>query len=525
MASFANNINTIEGGTHLSGFKSALTRTINNYCKNKNLLKEDEPPLQGEDVREGLTAVISVKLPNPQFEGQTKTKLGNSEISGLVESIVNDSLSAFFEENPSVANKIAEKAILASRAREAARKARELTRRKGALETADLPGKLADCSEKDPRLCELYIVEGDSAGGSAKQARDRRYQAILPLKGKILNVEKARVDKILSNEEIRMIVSAIGAGVGEEFDLTKIRYHKIILMADADVDGSHIRTLLLTFFYRQMRPLIETGHVFIAQPPLYKIKRGKREEYIQTEAEMNALLLDLGSEGLSLMSNTKEKKEFTPGQFRNLLNILVELERYENLFKKKGIDFVKYLHLQDKKKRFPLYYLREDNKEIFFYDDEELSQYTQKWENEQELSLETTELFEAKDIEALSQSLEKMGLAISDYATDNNQGKPLFKLKEDNKQIEIYSLKELLEYVKKNAKEGLVIQRYKGLGEMNPEQLWETTMDAERRTLTQVTLEDAVEADEIFTVLMGDQVEPRRKFIADHAHEIRYLDI
>ncbi|MCM8783848.1 MAG: DNA topoisomerase (ATP-hydrolyzing) subunit B [Candidatus Omnitrophica bacterium] len=523
--SFANNINTIEGGTHLSGFKSALTRTINNYSKTKNLLKENDPPLQGEDVREGLTAVISVKLPNPQFEGQTKTKLGNSEVSGLVESIVNDSLSAFFEENPSIANKIAEKALLASRAREAARKARELTRRKGALESADLPGKLADCSEKDSKLCELYLVEGDSAGGSAKQARDRRFQAILPLKGKILNVEKARVDKVLSNEEIRMIVSAIGAGVGEDFDLSKIRYHKIILMADADVDGSHIRTLLLTFFYRQMKPLIENGHVFIAQPPLYKVKRGKREEYIQTESEMNELLLDLGSEGLSLVSNTKEKKEFSPNQFRSLLDILVELERYESIFKKKGIDFIKYLSLQDKKKRLPLYYLRENNKEFFFYGDEELSRYTQEHETETDRNLAVIELFEAKDIEELIKRLEKLNLEIKNYIAKDDKEKALFKIKDDKKQIELYSLKEILSYVKKNAKEGLVIQRYKGLGEMNPSQLWETTMDAERRTLTQVTLEDAVEADEIFTVLMGDQVEPRRKFIEEHAHEIRYLDI
>lgn len=522
--SFANNINTVEGGTHLSGFKSALTRTINNYCKTKNFLKENDPLLQGEDVREGLTAVISVKLPNPQFEGQTKTKLGNSEIAGLVESIVNESLSLFFEENPSTANKIAEKAILACRAREAARKARELTRRKGALETADLPGKLADCSEKDPTLCELYIVEGDSAGGSAKQARDRRFQAILPLKGKILNVEKARVDKILNNEEIRMIVSAIGAGIGEDFDISKIRYHKVILMADADVDGSHIRTLLLTFFYRQMRPLIENGHIFIAQPPLYKVKRGKREEYIQTEAEMNELLLDLGSEGLTLILNTKEKKEFNTTQFRALLNILVEFERYENIFKKKGIDFLKYLNLRDKKKRLPLYYIQDKEQDLFFYDDEELSEYTQEKEGGKDLNI--IEIFESKEIEELIKQLEKIGLDVGYYdARDKGKEKPNFKIKDEKKQMDIFSLKELLNYVKKNAKEGLVIQRYKGLGEMNPEQLWETTMDAEKRTLVQVTLEDAVEADEIFTILMGDQVEPRRRFIEEHAHEIRYLDI
>ncbi len=959
--SFANNINTIEGGTHLSGFKSALTRTINSYCKAKNLLKESDAALQGEDVREGLTAVVSVKLPNPQFEGQTKTKLGNSEVSGLVESVVNDSLSAFFEENPSVANKIVDKAIVASRAREAARKARELTRRKGALESADLPGKLADCSEKDPALCELYIVEGDSAGGcflgdtkvalvdgrnlsfkelaqewqmgkinycytikkngdiglekiffprltkhnvevikvvldngetivctpshkfmlrdnsfvqardlkpkmslmplkkkisqiggritiegyemvlnprthrwifthlladkyniensiyeknkgshkhhidfnklnnspnnitrlteekhlqlhrdkaqitlhtkeaiekcnkikrspeyrhkistkmkelkellsarakiqrenplykkfmakkfleffytnedyrkralatlyeaqrdywskeenrlkqalrvkeyfeghsearqclsnkaklqwqdenllewrknktkeqwtnefrqkrkiaynrvylnaglsfakkvferdgdidlydkertslpkrnpnllklntlinrffdgnrdvlveaiknfnhkiryiekipekkdvydievpnthnfalacgvfvhnSAKQARDRRFQAILPLKGKILNVEKARVDKILSNEEIRMMVTAIGTGVGEEFDLTKSRYQKVILMADADVDGSHIRTLLLTFLYRQMKPLIENGYVFIAQPPLYKIKRGKREEYIQTETEMNDLLLEMGSEGLELLY-TKDKKEFTPAQFRSLLDILVETERYETIFRKKGLDFEKYLGLRDKKKKLPIYRLREDGGEIYFYDDDELSRHTQGEVEVDEKGkpaqgADIIELFEAKDIEELIKQLEKMGLDIKNYNASPEKAKPIFKIKGEKKQTEIFSLKELLSYIKANAREGMSVQRYKGLGEMNPEQLWETTMDAERRTLTKVTLEDAVEADEIFTVLMGDQVEPRRKFIEDHAHEIRYLDI
>lgn len=1066
--SFANNINTIEGGTHLSGFKSALTRTINSYCKAKNLLKESDAALQGEDVREGLTAVVSVKLPNPQFEGQTKTKLGNSEVSGLVESVVNDSLSAFFEENPSVANKIVDKAIVASRARDAARKARELTRRKGALESADLPGKLADCSERDPALCELYIVEGDSAGGSAKQARDRRFQAILPLKGKILNVEKARVDKILSNEEIRMMVTAIGTGVGEEFDLTKSRYQKVILMADADsitgdtpiliynkeakeffyteigqfvencqdpshyqvmtcdlitqemklrdiyqvirhplrtkifeirascgyaikvtschsiyayehgkvvlkeadkigkdsslilprtfprldkeieidlksvllnlkkenisvkiskeeleeipdeawidlslatwqrikkireerglslrtmgelvgigvpqqwetkidnvmpkynklklyleklgldfkefdyklyiplsswsnngkhlprtteshpdiigvvrglptqakfylenhtreikttlrldkdlayllgwylgdgsacftkdnpnrfilsigqdkqnryldkiklamekslgikiiiekrrgtinlhfhslvfrlllqhlnllgkksyekfipniffnaqeevqktllkgllesdgciirsrkakvlyghstvssrlangiiflyrqlgifpalsrrwskshrrkgilfrsnferydiyistidylkktygiwkdhkhadklldylnrplryppsgkktqdlskdfvllpiksikevklkdkfvydlsvpldenfiagnggfvlhnTDGSHIRTLLLTFLYRQMKPLIENGYVFIAQPPLYKIKRGKREEYIQTETEMNDLLLEMGSEGLELLY-TKDKKEFTPAQFRSLLDILVETERYETIFRKKGLDFEKYLGMRDKKKKLPIYRLREDGGEIYFYDDDELSRHTQGEVEVDEKGkpaqgADIIELFEAKDIEELIKQLEKMGLDIKNYNASPEKARPIFKIKGEKKQTEIFSLKELLSYIKANAREGMSVQRYKGLGEMNPEQLWETTMDAERRTLTKVTLEDAVEADEIFTVLMGDQVEPRRKFIEDHAHEIRYLDI
>ncbi|HAH20688.1 MAG: DNA gyrase subunit B [Omnitrophica WOR_2 bacterium GWF2_43_52] len=966
--SFANNINTVEGGTHLSGFKSALTRAINQYAKGKNLLKNDIA-ISGDDVREGLTAVISVKIPNPQYEGQTKTKLGNSEVEGLAASAVFDALTTFFEETPSVANKIADKAILSSRAREAARKARELTRRKGALESAGLPGKLADCSERDPALCELYIVEGDSAGGcfggnvlvaltdgrnvsfkdlakewkegktnycytiktdgrlgiekiveprisrkdaevikivldsdeeiictpdhkfmlrdgsyiqakdlktdmslmplhkkqsrregritidgyemvldphthtwvfthvladrdnlehavykeskgvhkhhidfnklnnnpdnvvrmlkeehlelhkqqakrtlhsketiekcnkikktseyrekiskkireeygsmlsakakkqwedagykgymvkkylefystnkeyrkknlkilneaqrnhwsnpanrlkqanrvkeyfktnlqakahlskkaktewlestllewrrqktkeqwtaefrikrkaaynqvylheslafakkiyekytdisrydeertalekrnnnivklntlierffegdisklqeavaafnhkiksiekiketidvydievpnthnfalasgvfvhnSAKQGRDRRFQAILPIKGKILNVEKSRLDKILSNEEIRTIITALGTGIGEEFNVEKLRYHKLVLMADADVDGSHIRTLLLTLLYRQMPKLVEGGYVYIAQPPLYKIKRGQREEYIQTESKMNDLILDLGREGNTLI-RLKDKQTFTDHQFKELLALLVELEKYSRILDKKGVNFVKYLTFMHKKtKKMPIYRVKVDGKDQFVYSDDELAKLT---EEGKENNHEILELFEASEIEAAAAKIEKLGLDIAVYAqeplvqdkeTSGKQQeakvKPVYRITSSEKeQKDFICLKEILEYVKEQAVKGMHIQRYKGLGEMNPEQLWETTMDPEKRTMLKVTLEDAVETDKMFTVLMGDQVEPRRQFIENHAHQVKNLDI
>lgn len=975
--SFANNINTIEGGTHLSGFKSALTRAINQYAKNKNLLKDTDAGITGDDVREGLTAVLSIKLPNPQFEGQTKTKLGNSEIEGLVASFSLDALSAYFEENPSVANKIIDKVILASRAREAARKARELTRRKGALEGAGLPGKLADCSERDAALCELYIVEGDSAGGcwsgdtkvalvdgrnlsfkelieeekqgkqnfcytmlnnghigiapiinpritrrnaevikvildngyelictpdhlfrlvdgnyipasqltpryslaplyrkisskkesgrgldgyemifdpktkkwiythilsdifnltnkvysasggkhrhhidfnklnnkptniqrlpyerhmdfhykhlehtlhrpdskrksietkrtdafrekarqkslakrelfsenakkqwadpkykkfmtqkflefynsnpdyrkrnaeilnsvqktywskeenrlkrakkvrryfddhpearkllakkarlewsdsglldwrrkktreqwtkefrkkrkvaynrtyldrslafarfvyeshcgdfehydderqalskrdnnlvkldtlvsrffgndqhalleavenynhkvkrietvkekidvydievpnthnfaltsgvfvhnSAKQARDRRFQAILPLKGKILNVEKARLDKMLSNEEIRTIITALGTGIGEEFDVTKLRYNRIMLMADSDVDGSHIRTLLLTLFYRQVPKLIEEGHIYIAQAPLFKIKRGAREEYIQTEEQMNELLLDLGREDSNL-TNLKDKTTYSDNQFKEILNILVEIEKIGQIIDKKGLNFEEYLAFRHPKtKKLPVYRVKVEGKDQFVYSDAELAKI--RGSETEAGSEDILEILEADDLEKLINRLKKLGLDIEDY-TGLEQGavrknkaqetkrKPLFKITEQPKEeggkkkaqeYLFFSLKEILEHIKQEAKKGMTIQRYKGLGEMNPEQLWETTMDPEKRTLLKVTLEDAVEADRIFTVLMGDAVEPRREFIEDYAHQVKNLDI
>jgi len=525
--SFANNINTIEGGTHLSGFRSALTRAINQYAKGKNLLKDDIA-ITGDDSREGLTAVISVKVPNPQFEGQTKTKLGNSEVEGLCASASLESLSAYFEENPSVANKIVDKVIVASRAREAARKARELTRRKGALEGAGLPGKLADCSERDAALCELYIVEGDSAGGSAKQGRDRRFQAILPIKGKILNVEKARMDKILSNEEIRTIITALGTGVGEEFDVAKLRYHKIMLMADADVDGSHIRTLLLTLLYRQMPKLVEDGYVYITQPPLYKVKRGQREEYIQTEQQMNELLLDLGREGNSFI-RLKDKETFTDNKFKDLLFILVDLEKVAKTLEKKGVDFTKYLgFMHPKTKKMPIYRVKVEEKFHFLYTDKELAGLTDK---ENKADLDVLELFEAQEIEEIAGKLAKLGLDITTFTaveaadSQENKFKPIYRIKEEKEQKDLFSLRAVLGYIKESASKGMHIQRYKGLGEMNPQQLWETTMDPEKRTILKVTVEDAVEVDKIFTVLMGDQVEPRREFIENNAHRVKNLDI
>jgi DNA gyrase subunit B len=529
---FANNINTYEGGTHLSGFRSALTRAINNYAKAKKALKDDAV-ISGDDTREGLTAVISIKISQPQFEGQTKTKLGNSEVEGIVASATFEALGIFFEENPTVANKIIAKVLMASRAREAARKARELTRRKGALESGGLPGKLADCSQKDAALCELYLVEGDSAGGSAKQGRDRNFQAILPLKGKILNVEKARLDKILGNEEIRTIITALGTGAGSDFTPEKLRYNKIIIMCDADVDGSHIRTLLLTLFYRQMKPLIELGHVYIAQPPLYKVKRGKREEYIETEEEMVELMLDLGIEGLKF-SKIKGKETYNNAHFKDIMGSLTEVAHLVEVLKRRGIDFNEYVKtLNLKTKKLPKYKAKIKGETRLIYDDQELAKLTKGEEDAQYV-----EIYEAEDLEAIQEKFEKLGLSLleyvkpevrKEYAVGKEEKtaslKPLFMIEEENNQHEFFSLKEVLDFVKNQAREGIHIQRYKGLGEMNPEQLWDTTMDPSRRTILQVSLEDAVEADSTFEMLMGDEVQPRREFIEAHAHDVKELDI
>ncbi|MDD3293280.1 MAG: DNA topoisomerase (ATP-hydrolyzing) subunit B [Geobacteraceae bacterium] len=565
--SFANNINTVEGGTHMSGFKTAMTRATNQYAKSKNLLKDIESGLSGTDLNEGLAAVISVKVPRPQFEGQTKTKLGNGEVEGIVYSVIYEALSAFFEENPPVANKIVEKAALAYRAREAARKARELTRRKGALESASLPGKLADCSDEDPVNTEMYLVEGDSAGGSAKQGRDRRFQAILPLKGKILNVEKARIDKILSNEEIRTIITAIGAGIDEEFNIEKLRYHKIILMCDADVDGSHIRTLLLTFFYRKMKKLLENGHVFIAQPPLFKMKRGKEEQYVQTEEQMNSMLLDFGLKDVSLKKNgTKSKIEGK--ELRELMELVQAMEDLEKSLARKGILWHRFMEAQDKKKGFPQYLVRllTKNEETFLYSEKEVEDHIKEIEKKREIERkqeekeeqaeakakgavkkeekkaskkgkeeeakeetedlppihDLIEIFEAKEFEKAKKRLEKYDLDFAGFEAKDDVG---FELSLEKEKKETKALRDVLACIKANGKEGMSLQRYKGLGEMNPEQLWETTMNPETRTVLKVTLDDAVEADEIFTVLMGDQVEPRRAFIERHAKAVRNLDI
>ena len=551
--SFANNINTVEGGTHLSGFRSALTRTVNQYARANKLIKDDKVSMSGDDIREGLTAVISVKVPDPQFEGQTKTKLGNGEVQGIVESIVNDELGTYFEEHPNVARRIIEKGVLAARAREAARKARDLTRRKSALDSGSLPGKLADCSERDPAITELFIVEGDSAGGSAKQGRDRRFQAILPLRGKVLNVEKARLDKILNNNEIRTMITAIGTGIGnEDFSIEKLRYHKIVIMTDADVDGLHIRTLLLTFFYRQMPELIERGHVFIALPPLYKIKRKKREQYLDSDKELTSILLELGIEELALV-DAGGKVLCPEKQLHEILACLTEIEDIARRLERKGINFADYLAHRDKDKGlFPQYRVqvkhahgtdvefinteaelrkfREDKErqlgdqlEIFTGDNGNGNGSDAKAGAPRHPGLQWVEIFSANPLAKQVALLEKRGFTVEQLLSADEPFAYLSDAKDER--IPIHSLPGLLDKVREIGRKGLQIQRYKGLGEMNPEQLWETTMDPQHRKMDRVVLEDVVKADEIFTILMGDEVEPRRNFILNNALNVRNLDI
>ena len=536
---FANNINTNEGGTHLIGFKSALTRTINSYAIDSGLLKKDEENLQGEDVREGITAVISVKVPEPQFEGQTKTKLGNSEVKGIVEALINEKLSSYLAEHPGDAKKIIMKGVEAARVREATRKAKDLARRKGALDSGSLPGKLADCQEQDPALSEIFLVEGDSAGGSAKQGRDRRTQAILPLKGKILNVEKARLDKMLSSQEIRLMIMALGTGVKEDYDEAKLRYHSIIIMTDADVDGSHIRTLLLTFFYRQMPQLVEKGHLFIAQPPLYKIKKGKQERYLKDEVMLEDHLIELGTESIRLRAS--QNGNGLVGQ--PLQGYIKKIARWEKLMiligkKKKNRTVVEALLLEDgfgeetlkdknalqsiegrldsyvsltAPEQAPLSCLLEEDAEHNCY---KLIVSTRANGTGYQTTIDREFLTspEYREIKKLFADLSGIGL-------------PPYTVEEGDNKTPLKSLTKILTYVMEGGKKGQYIQRYKGLGEMNPGQLWETTMNPETRVLLQVRIEDAVEADEIFSTLMGDEVEPRRKFIEEHALTVKNLDI
>ncbi len=525
--SFANNINTHEGGTHMVGFRAALTRTMNSYASANNLLKNVKVSISGEDLREGLAAVISVKIPQPQFEGQTKTKLGNSEVKGYVESLMNEKLSVFLEENPAIAKRILEKSIDAARAREAARRARELTRRKGVLDVSNLPGKLADCQEKDPAMCELYLVEGDSAGGSAKQGRDRKFQAILPLKGKILNVEKARFDKMLSSQEIGTLITALGTGIGkDDFDVAKLRYHRIIVMTDADVDGSHILTLLLTFFFRQMPQIVERGHLYIAQPPLYKVKRGKKELYLRNEAAMQNYLLEEGTDEMTLFLEDGSKS-YTGKQIIPVLRQLVEYRALLDKFVRKGIneDLVRVLMrlgirggIEDLEGLAPRL---ENIADVYDGADARVmpdGRIIVRLDNLRiALDNHTVDLLGSYEYGLLYHSFRKVrDIFGTGRAFVSNEGKELFST--------TIGL-ELLSFFMNSAKKGLSIQRYKGLGEMNPDQLWETTMDPANRTLLQVKIEDAVEADNVFTVLMGDQVEPRREFIEQNALNVSNLDI
>jgi len=548
--SFVNNIKTIEGGTHLSGFRSALTRVINDYIKKYELVKEKDYSVSGDDVREGLTAVISVKLPQPQFEGQTKTKLGNSEVEGIVKSLTQDALSTFFEENPTVAKAIANKAIEAQRAREAARKAKELARRKGALLDSGLPGKLADCQERDPEKTELYIVEGDSADGSAKQARDRVFQAVLPLRGKILNVEKSQLVKIISNDQIRTLISAIGTGVGEGedgFDIKKLRYGKIIIMADADVDGQHIRTLLLTFFYRQMRPLIENGHIYIAQPPLYKVKKGKFESYFQTDDELNQWILEQAIENINIKD--KSGKELEKKKIKEIFSLITQVESLIRKLETKSLTLNEYLNFE-RSGRIPVYRAEiEPGNYRYFYSEKEWLDYenefiekrkqelkremkTEDLEREEDLGPSFQTLAEFSKLSNINKKLKEYGYSLDEYIFVDDSSDPqkskkkeIFIVKTEKNEYKIYDLKSFVETITKEGTSGAVIQRYKGLGEMNPEQLWETTMDPKRRKLLKVTLEDSAEAEAVFTTLMGDNVEPRRKFIEENALEVKNLDI
>lgn len=545
--SYVNNISTRQGGTHVTGFSTALTRVLNNYIKNHQQIKSGKISVSGEDMREGLTAVISVKVPNPQFEGQTKQKLGNGEVASIAQAVTGEELTTFLDENPAIAKIISEKAIIAAQAREAAKKARELTLRKTALDSARLPGKLTDCQERNPELCEIYIVEGDSAGGSAKSGRDRRFQAILPIRGKILNVEKARVQKVLQNTEVGAMVAALGCGIGaENFNLSKLRYHKIIIMTDADVDGSHIRTLLLTFFYRHMPALIENNYVYIARPPLYRVSRKKTSQYIHSEKEMDEYLMRLGMSDILLRPHG-EQESLEKERADKLLSLIVDLELFLHSIERKGVLFRDFLAARDQQNRLPRYQVSWGEETKFVYSEDELLELKKEYEEFQYKTHEETlesipsdevteemrefvpkglafvELVDAPRLESLLERLSSFHLKLDYYQIADG---PLFDLLEEgNKTTTYHTLHELIDAIRANGRKGVEIQRYKGLGEMNADQLWETTMDPVKRTLVRVTLPDAIKADHMFSMLMGEVVEPRRLFIEQHALSVKNLDI
>jgi len=554
---FANNINTVEGGTHLSGFRSALTRTVNFYARSAKLLKNNGQTPSGDDLREGLTAVVSVKVPDPQFEGQTKTKLGNSEVESFVTQAVNELLGSWLEEHPADAKRIVNKGIQALHAREAARKARDLTRRKGALASGALPGKLADCRSKDVRSTELFLVEGDSAGGPAKQGRDAVTQAVLPLRGKIINVEKARLDKILNFNEVQTIISALGCGIGnDDFDISKLRYGKIILMTDADVDGSHIRTLLLTFFYRHMKPLVTEGHVFIAQPPLYLVTRKKQKQYVLDERQMRSALINLGLEGtrLQIRDTRKDppavKREFAGAELRQITDLFEQLADRARILERRGLDLAQVL-ANRRDGKLPTHWLVLDDQDLFCYSAEEYTQTLAKYDTtlpeEEDLPdaddssgtsapqtrriQKRSELHEVKDIQKLLAQLERLGFPPEDYFLQRHEDvtgqKPPAKyvLITEDEPIELDNTAEIEPGIRRIGSRGMEIKRFKGLGEMNAEELWETTMDPTRRVLLQVKADEAEEAERMFTLLMGDNVQGRRAFIEANALDVSNLDV
>jgi DNA gyrase subunit B len=568
---FANSIPNPDGGTHLTGFRSALTKAVNQYAKTNGLTKDKDPAISGDDVREGLTCVLSIKLPNPRFESQTKVKLVNTEIDGIVNSTVYEGLMTYFDQNPPIARRIFDKVLTAARAREAARKARE-TIRKGALTGGGLPGKLADCSERDPDLTELYIVEGDSAGGSAKQGRDRRYQAILPIRGKLINVEKARIDQFLKNTEIQSMITAIGTGIGKpkedvegvpkskdetSFDISKLRYGRIIIMTDADVDGSHIRTLLLTFFFRQMTELVRAGKIYIAQPPLYQIKRKKREEYVDDDVQLNKILITLGAEDVRL-KNLADDKELSAAQLKDILESLEKLAKLSESIRRHGGDFESFLGERAQKTgKLPTYLVkaRDGNEETvyYFHDEKEVRKFHQEnpdlnlFEDETQQELlplgaptvvktngasrrrgKLIELHESTTIQKIMGELARKGLQVDHYAAAD---RPIFELIEgegDKATVHpLFSIPEIHQKIVEIGRRGVQIKRFKGLGEMNAKELFNTTMDPDKRKLLKVDLNDdnAVDADKMFTILMGDVVEPRRQFIEDNALNVRNLDV